>query len=55
MLWGANGVVQRCFDPLADWRAVADDVRGRALPSGHYLAEEVPEDTLAELREFFIA
>jgi len=55
VLWGANGVVQRCFDPLADWRAVASDVRGRALPSGHYLAEEVPEETLAELRAFFIA
>ena len=51
----SNGVVQRCFDPLADWRAVASDVRGRALPSGHYLAEEVPEETLAELRAFFIA
>ena len=55
VLWGANGVVQRCFDPLVDWRAVASDVRGRALPSGHYLAEEVPEETLAELREFFVA
>ena len=55
VLWGDNGVVQRMFDPLDDWRAVADDVRGRALPSGHYLAEEVPEETLAELRAFFIA
>jgi haloacetate dehalogenase len=55
VLWGANGVVQRYFDPLADWRAVASDVRGRALPSGHYLAEEVPEETLAELRTFLIA
>jgi haloacetate dehalogenase len=55
VLWGANGVVQRCFDPLADWRAMASDVRGRALRSGHYLAEEVPEETLAELRAFFMA
>jgi len=46
-------VVHRYFDPVNDWRAVADDVRGRALPSGHYLAEEAPEETLAELRAFF--
>ena len=51
-LWGEKGVVHRLFKPLEDWRAVADDVRGRALPSGHYLAEEVPEDTLRELRAF---
>jgi haloacetate dehalogenase len=55
VLWGDKGVVHRYFDPVSDWRAVADDVRGRALPSGHYLAEEAPEQTLAELRAFFMA
>ena len=52
-LWGAKGVVNRLFDPLRDWGAVAADVRGKALPSGHYLAEEVPEETMRELRAFF--
>jgi haloacetate dehalogenase len=52
-LGGARGVVHRLFDPIADWNKVARDVRGKALPSGHYLAEEVPEETLAELEEFF--
>jgi len=52
-LWGDKGVVHRLFDPIADWRSVADDVRGRSLPSGHFLAEEAPEETLAELRAFF--
>jgi haloacetate dehalogenase len=51
-LWGERGVVGTQFDCLADWRDVALDVRGRALPAGHYLAEEAPEDTLAELTEF---
>lgn len=55
VLWGENGVVHRYFDPVNDWRTVAGDVRGRALPSGHYLAEEVPEATLAELQAFFAA
>jgi len=53
VLWGEKGVVARCFDPIDDWRTVAVDVRGRALPSGHYLAEEAPEATLAELAAFF--
>jgi haloacetate dehalogenase len=55
VLWGEKGVVQRLFDPVNDWRAVANDVRGRTLPCGHYLAEEVPDATLAALEEFFSA
>jgi len=52
-LWGEKGVVHRFFNPIADWRTVATDVRGRALPTGHYVAEEAPAETLAELLEFF--
>ena len=52
VLWGEKGVVNRLFDPIADWRRVAIDVRGRSLPSGHYLAEEAPEETFAELAAF---
>ena len=55
VLWGEKGVVNRLFDPLQDWGAVALDVRGRTLPTGHFLAEEAPEETLRELREFFSA
>ena len=51
-LWGERGVVHRLFDPLAEWRAVADDVTGAALPCGHYLAEEAPAATLARLGPF---
>jgi haloacetate dehalogenase len=53
VLWGAKGVVNRLFDPLADWGAVAADVRGRSLPSGHFLPEEAPDETLDELLRFF--
>ena len=52
-LWGERGVVHRLFDPLRDWMSVAADVRGAALPAGHFLAEEVPERVLAELLAFF--
>ena len=53
VLWGEKGVVHRFFDPIADWKSVASDVRGKALPSGHYLAEEAPDATSAELLTFF--
>jgi haloacetate dehalogenase len=52
-LWGARGRIARAFDVLATWRERAVDVRGRAVPCGHYLPEEAPEETLAELRAFF--
>lgn len=55
VLWGSKGVVARCFDPIADWQTVATDVRGHALPTGHYLAEEAPDATLSALREFFLS
>ena len=53
VLWGEKGVVNRLFDPIRDWGSVANDVRGRTLPTGHFLAEEAPEETLAEFRDFF--
>jgi len=43
VLWGEQGVVGRCFDPLAEWQRVAADVQGGALPCGHYIAEEAPD------------
>ena len=52
VLWGAQGVIQQCFDPLAEWRRVATDVRGQALACGHYIPEEAPEALLAEVLPF---
>jgi haloacetate dehalogenase len=52
VLWGQKGVVHRLFSPIDDWKSVADDVRGKALPCGHFLAEELPDETIAELLAF---
>lgn len=52
VLWGERGVVNRLFSPIEDWRAVADDVSGHAIASGHYLAEEASDATLAALETF---
>ena len=53
VLWGARGTVGKLFDPPAIWRAYADLVSATALPCGHYLAEEAPQATCAELGTFF--
>ena len=53
VIWGEHGVVNRCFSPIIDWQLVAEDVRGRTLPCGHYIPEEMPEELLVEMREFF--
>ncbi len=53
VLWGEHGVVARCFDPMALWQEVAEDVSGVALPCGHYIAEELPEPLLEEMLGFF--
>jgi haloacetate dehalogenase len=52
VLWGANGIVGRKYDVLAIWRDRATQVTGKALPSGHWLTEEVPDETLAEVKGF---
>lgn len=52
-LWGNQGVVNRLFKPLDDWGTVANDVRGEALRSGHFLPEGTPEETQAQLLAFF--
>ncbi|UCU92382.1 alpha/beta fold hydrolase [Hydrogenophaga taeniospiralis] len=53
VLWGEHGTVGRCFDVLSLWRERADQVSGRALPCGHYIAEELPERVVAEALDFF--
>ena len=54
VLWGAEGKIGRWYDPVAIWqRYCAAEVTGRALASGHYLAEEAPEAVLAAFESFF--
>ncbi|MFP6557194.1 alpha/beta fold hydrolase [Paraburkholderia sp. B3] len=55
VLWGEQGVVGRCFDPLAEWRKVARDVSGRSLASGHYIPEEASAALVKEMLAFFEA
>jgi len=55
VLWGAQGVVARCFDPLREWRRLARRVEGEALPCGHYIPEEAPAALLGRALPFLLA
>ncbi|MDH3231132.1 MAG: alpha/beta hydrolase [Alphaproteobacteria bacterium] len=53
VLWGAKGLMHSSYDVLDTWRAKATDAQGRALDCGHFLPEEAPAETLAEMLGFF--
>jgi haloacetate dehalogenase len=54
VLWAGRDELGDWFDVLGVWRSWSDgDVTGRALDCGHFLAEERPEETAAELLAFF--
>jgi haloacetate dehalogenase len=55
VLWGQRSGQGSGYDMLAVWREHAEDVRGQAIDSGHFLPEEAPDATYAALREFFTA
>jgi haloacetate dehalogenase len=56
VLWGEHGVVGKLYAPLVLWQAqCAAQVEGRALPAGHFLAEELPDETARRLRDFLLA
>jgi haloacetate dehalogenase len=55
-LWAERGNRPPAFrNALAFWKEKAVEARGRELRSGHFIPEEVPEETLAELRSFLTA
>ena len=52
VLWGADGVVNKCFKPLEEWQAICRNVIGETLPCGHYLPEEAPDMLLEKVATF---
>ena len=56
VLWGTNGVVGRLYGDIPGiWLDYATNVTGKAIKSGHFLAEENPHETLDALVNFFDA
>ena len=54
VLWGENGIIEKCFKPLEDWSRVAVNVRGGSVPCGHYIPEEAPEALLTAALPFLL-
>jgi haloacetate dehalogenase len=52
-LWGENGIPSKGSNPLDIWKNWAVNVTGGPIKSGHFLAEENPEDTAKEMLRFF--
>ena len=53
VLWGDQGVIQKMFDPITLWQAQCHEkVTGKAMPSGHFIPEELPIEIANELRAF---
>jgi len=53
VLWGEKSHVNRSYKPIEAWKERATDVHGKMLACGHYPAEQVPDETYAELSAFF--
>lgn len=52
--WGEQSHTEKFFDPRQAWPQYCSNiVRMRALPCGHYPAEQVPDAVYAELHAFF--
>ncbi len=52
-LWGDSGIAQSAATPLDTWQSWATNVCGMPINSGHFLTEEDPEATAAQLLAFF--
>ena len=52
ILWGGDGLVERFFDPMKLWQRFCTDLRGYALPCGHFIPEEAPKAMMKEVRKF---
>ena len=51
-IWGEKGAMHRLYDVTATWKERASNVTGKALPGGHWLPEELPDEVYTELVSF---
>ena len=55
VLWGAKGKIGGWYDPLDLWRQYCTaEIQGGPVASGHYIAEEAPDELLAWLDRFLV-
>jgi haloacetate dehalogenase len=55
VVWGRRSSVGQLYgDVVKIWGEAADTVTGGAVESGHYNAEEAPQDVLEAFERFFV-
>ena len=53
VLWGNKGKIEQWYDTLKIWQNYCSlEVKGHAINSGHYLAEENPIEVIENIRKF---
>ena len=53
VLWGKKGKIEQWYNPLSIWQSYCtQDVKGNSIDSGHYLAEENPEEIIKNILQF---
>lgn len=56
VLWSEHDDLEDLHgDPVAIWRAWADDVSGHRIDSGHHMAEQAPDELAAAIGDFVLA
>jgi len=53
VLWGADGVMARWYDVAGVWAGFCSDMRGAAMPGGHFFVDTHGAETVEVLDQFF--
>ena len=53
VLWGNKGKLEQWYETLSIWKKYcSQEVKGKAINSGHYLAEENPDEVIQNIKNF---
>ena len=53
VLWGNKGKLEQWYETLSIWKKYcSQEVKGKAINSGHYLAEENPDEVIENIKIF---
>jgi haloacetate dehalogenase len=52
VLWSEKGPFHRMYDVLQAWRDRAVEAHGKAMPTGHFLPEQMPQELAQEVAAF---
>ena len=55
VLWSEKGPFHRLYNVLQTWQGRAIQARGKAMPTGHFLPEQMPEELTQEITTFLRA